>query len=70
MSDLSIAVFLLAENRLRREVPTRFPNKKTKINGITAVVSAKYSVAGPETGAAVCAMATQRQGFKHRPSID
>jgi hypothetical protein len=69
MSDLSIAVFLLAENRLRREVPTRFPNKKTKID-ITAVVSAKYSVAGPETGAVVCAMATQRQGFKHRPSID
>ncbi len=52
MSDVSIPVFLLAENRLLREALTRILNKK---NGIAVVGAATWSPAVPDAIAAVSA---------------
>jgi hypothetical protein len=70
MSDLSIAVFLLAENCPLREAPTRFPNRKTTKNDSTAVDSAEYSLAVPEAVAAACATVAQRSQAKQKSRID
>jgi DNA-binding NarL/FixJ family response regulator len=51
-TELSIPVFLLAENRLLREALARILNKKS---GITVVGASRYSLGVPETIAAVSA---------------
>jgi DNA-binding NarL/FixJ family response regulator len=66
-TEVSIPVFLLAENRLLREALARILNKKA---GITVVGAARYSLAVPEAIAAVSARVLLFDPFDTSTSLD